>query len=68
LQDEKMVSLSREYPDKIRVEKSEVMVYRVNEPGKEFPLILGLVWVLYSWVWHKKKILYHNDKGFLKIK
>lgn len=57
-----MVSLSREYPDKIRVEKSKIMVYRVNEPGKGFPLgiiLLGMA---------QKKILYHNDKGFLKIK
>ena len=40
-----MVSLSREYPDKIRVEKSEIMVYRINGPGKEFSLgiiLLGM--------------------------
>jgi hypothetical protein len=27
---------AREYPDKIRVEESKIMVYRVNEPGKGF--------------------------------
>ena len=40
------------------------MVYRVNEPGKEFPFILGLVWVYYSWVWHKKKSFIVMIKDF----